>query len=760
MLTDLNSIGQHSAWVADTQAMLREHGYRHTPVFANGSALPYANGQTYTDPADYANAVAIGVVLDGAVLLDYDGNKPGDIMGLDELAAVIGLDEMPQPVQEGSGGKSLHWLFRRPEGVEVTRQSCDGLWSNIDVKTGNQLMHLKPNKVLNDGELPKLQELPPCPPIIVKALTRTTTVPSCQRSNVSLDEAQEIVSYIDPDVPYDSWMRVIAGIQHEFGHTDEAIDLADEWSSKGSKYKGRHEIETKMRSFERGGGITWNTVCDSARQYGADLAAISRRYADPAQHLEALGPDSSPAQIEAAVAALRAYTPIQQERALKTIKARTGVSLGALRAHASDEETPEEAMPIDYARMAIAQYGDGNIVCAGDAVWVYDGNGVWRQEHPEGVKQSIHGVMPLDKLHGGVVESIYKLVKTECFHREATFGQAFEGVNVQNGLLVLHGDRWVLEPHRRDLYLLAQLPVEHDASADCPRFQRFLAEIFEGDEDAEEKAKLVLQLIGYTLLPMSRFEKFALLIGNGANGKSVLLEVLAALLGLDNVAGVPLDRLGDTFKRAHLHGKLANIVTEIEEGAVIADAEVKALTSGELTTAEHKYRSPFSFRPYATLWAATNHMPHTRDFSDALFRRACVLTFNNKFEGPRRDPRLKDALLNELPGILNLALSAIAPILAGGDFAEPASMMQARKDWRLEADQVAQFVDDWCQMRGEVQKGVLYRNYRDWALEVGVQRTYSMKTFSNRLASAGVGDRRDQYARWYVGISPKSGGRA
>jgi P4 family phage/plasmid primase-like protien len=411
--------------------------------------------------------------------------------------------------------------------------------------------------------------------------------------------------------------------------------------------------------------------------------------------------------------------------------------------------------PIEYARRALAAYGDGDIIHAADTFWRYPGAGVWQEEHPEGVRGSIHRVMPDEEITGGGVDSIFKLTRTVAFDPGARFGEPFEGVNVRNGLLVHDGAQWALQPHRRDLYLLAQLPVEYDPRAACPRFDQFLQEIFEDDSDAQDKARLLLQLIGYTLLPISRFEKFALLVGNGANGKSVLLEVLAALLGLDNVAGVPLDKLGDTFKRAHLHGKLANIVTEIEEGAVIADAEVKALTSGELVTAEHKYRHPFTFRPHATLWAATNHMPHTRDFSDALFRRACVLTFNQTFKGDRCDPRLKDTLLDELPGILNRALDAIGQVLAGGVFAEPASMLQARRDWRLEADQVAQFVEEMCELTpGAIPKSRLYAKYREWAADAGVQRVVSQRSFTNRLARSGVEQVRQggTGARLYAGI--------
>lgn len=79
------------------------------------------------------------------------------------------------------------------------------------------------------------------------------------------------------------------------------------------------------------------------------------------------------------------------------------------------------------------------------------------------------------------------------------------------------------------------------------------------------------ELIGYTLLTTCRYEKFALLVGPGANGKTVLLGTIKALVGAKHAAAVQPSQFDNVFQRAHLQGKLANIVTEIAEGVVIAD---------------------------------------------------------------------------------------------------------------------------------------------------------------------------------------------
>ena len=102
------------------------------------------------------------------------------------------------------------------------------------------------------------------------------------KSEVSLGEAKEILSYIDPDCDYDTWFRVGAALHHEFDGAPEAYDLWDEWSSTGSKYdenKGANDPDTKWASFDTDGDtVSFRTLCQYARKAGADLSAISRKH--------------------------------------------------------------------------------------------------------------------------------------------------------------------------------------------------------------------------------------------------------------------------------------------------------------------------------------------------------------------------------------------------------------------------------------------------------------------------------------------------
>jgi putative DNA primase/helicase len=430
---------------------------------------------------------------------------------------------------------------------------------------------------------------------------------------------------------------------------------------------------------------------------------------------------------------------------------------------ASDRDVADH---LEIARRVRANIGVENVLFAQSSFWRWRETGVWALADDREIKGAVHAVLEQQfesqSVSRNTVDGVTDVLKTEAFCPDHRFDFVSDAINVLNGELNWNGKTWELEPHRREHFRTTQLPVAYDSNASAPRFEQFLAEVFEGDEDAEEKAILVCALIGYSLLTSSKYETFALLIGTGANGKSKLLEVLAALVGPDHVAAVQPSQFDNRFQRAHLRGKLVNIVTEVAEGAEIADAQLKAIVSGELTTAEHKHKPPFEFHPYATCWFGTNHMPHTRDFSNALFRRAVILTFNNTFYGGRRDPHLGDKLKSELPGILNLALEALAGVIERGGFTDCPSSQVAKQEWRLEADQVAQFVEEQCERAPgrEITSAALYSAYQEWAQDAGIVRKLNRKNFTARLKRLGITPKKGTGGtRLPIGISLRRGAR-
>jgi P4 family phage/plasmid primase-like protien len=425
----------------------------------------------------------------------------------------------------------------------------------------------------------------------------------------------------------------------------------------------------------------------------------------------------------------------------KFVAKKAGVSVASLK----EDAKPYEVVAVGagekhlYAAWEVVKsYGSGNLIYALSQFWRWSGK-VWRTIDDREVKRKIHAVAEGFELTANVVNSILDMVKTEVNRPDHQFDQNAESIPVENGELVPNGHGWRLLKHDRERYRTTLLPVTYDPSATAPRFAQFMDEIFAPDNDHAEKKRIVAQALGYTLHPSTHLEKFFMLIGSGANGKSVLLAVLAELVGSGQVSAISPDQLENRFQLAHLHGKLCNIVTEIAEGAELNDAKLKALVSGEIQTAEHKNKPPFEFKPFAKHWYGTNHLPRTRDFSDALFRRAIILTFNRQFNGSDRDPHLTEKLKAELPGILNFALAGLNELRHQRAFTEAGSTEAIKREWRMESDQAAQFIDE-CVTRSlgaKEQSGSVYQAYKVWAQLSGITKPLGRNSFTARVKRLG-----------------------
>jgi putative DNA primase/helicase len=452
--------------------------------------------------------------------------------------------------------------------------------------------------------------------------------------------------------------------------------------------------------------------------------------------------------------------PVKLNAVLRAIKKSTGIPIGTLKDQIKADDRSSDPDHLDLARITLDGIGRENILCDDAFIWRWQSSGVWRQHEDRAIKQVVQQAIDAERLDvtASLVNGVTDVLKSEIYRPGHVFntGNA-ETVNCLNGEVVLCNGKWVLMPHCREHYRTTQIPLAYDPKADAPMFRAFLDQVFRDDPDRADKIKSVLELMGYTLMSHARHEIFVMLIGPGANGKSVLLSILEGMLGSENVAGVQPSNFDRSFQRAHLHMKLANIVTELKQGEVIADAELKAITSGELSSVEHKFKNPFNMHPFATCWFGTNHMPHTRDFSEALFRRATILQFNRTFARHEQNPRLKDELMAELPGVLTICLDAYAGALVDG-FTNPASSEDAKKEWRLEADQVAQFVDDACQREAGAMTGStqVFKAYQTWAEENGISKTMSQKGLRDRLTRLGFGTDKDRWGRYVTGLRIKT----
>ncbi|MDA2911939.1 phage/plasmid primase, P4 family [Nitrospiraceae bacterium AH_259_D15_M11_P09] len=266
-----------------------------------------------------------------------------------------------------------------------------------------------------------------------------------------------------------------------------------------------------------------------------------------------------------------------------------------------------------------------------------------------------------------------------------------EIMNLRNGLL--HVPTGTLSPHSPEHYSPIQLPVSFNHSATCQACDQFIAEVFPPDAQV-----LAYEMVAWLMRPDLSMQVAALLIGQGANGKSTFLSLLTTFLGLSNVVSLSLHRLeNDRFTAARLLGKLASICPDLPSEHLRTTSTFKALVGGDRLIAERKFQNSFEFMPFSRLVFSANHYPQSQDASEAFFRRWILIPFERTFplakQVPRPDLDARLAAPDELSGLLNRGLRTLPGLLKRGRFTESESTRVAWLEFREQTDPVAVWLD-------------------------------------------------------------------
>lgn len=249
---------------------------------------------------------------------------------------------------------------------------------------------------------------------------------------------------------------------------------------------------------------------------------------------------------------------------------------------------------------------------------------------------------------------------------------------------------------------------------------------------------LVEEMIGYTLFRRNELGKAFILTGQGANGKSTLLEVLEELLGEENISSVALEELNHRFKTYQLEGKLANIGDDISNKYIEDNSTFKKLVTGEKVNVEMKGRDPYDFKNYSKLIFSANELPRINDLSSGLKRRLIFIPFNAHFSKNDKDydPFILDKLLDQesMEYLLKLALEGLNRVLINHSFTNAAVCDEVWKEYEAINNPVIAFLED-NDIENEPVKEV-YLRYSAWCSENGL-KALSRPVFGREVAKQG-----------------------
>jgi putative DNA primase/helicase len=278
-------------------------------------------------------------------------------------------------------------------------------------------------------------------------------------------------------------------------------------------------------------------------------------------------------------------------------------------------------------------------------------------------------------------------------------------------------------PGQRGDLISKTLSVDPADTPDCTLFLAFLDRIFAGNA---ELISYIQRLLGMFLTGDISEQSIWFFIGGGANGKSVLIDLVLHILG-DYGTLAPPDLFaarphgtGHPCDLAFLFGTRLAVVSETPSGAAMELSRMKALT-GDMKITARKMRQDFVTvgRTHKNLMV-TNHPPRIKDGSEAVWRRLQKVPFDVTIPAGERDPKLLAKLKREAPGILRWMIDGCIHWQRNG-LNPPAIVVQATEQYKDSETPGGDYISDRLKVtpRARLPREVLYQDYQSYSVQNG-----------------------------------------
>ncbi|MDA3780879.1 MAG: phage/plasmid primase, P4 family [Bacteroidales bacterium] len=289
--------------------------------------------------------------------------------------------------------------------------------------------------------------------------------------------------------------------------------------------------------------------------------------------------------------------------------------------------------------------------------------------------------------------------------------------NCESGVVDLRTGK--ISPSDKSQMLSRFSPFEID-KREPKLWLKFLEDIFENDQEVIDYLQ---RIFGYSMSGSTREQCMFMLIGDGSNGKSLLLDVINESLGsYGSTSNVEIlleqhngsgSNLGDI---ARLNGIRHVVTDEAKLGDKLNESAIKTMTSGiGKIVARFLYGNEFEFTPLFKIFMASNYKPTIRGTDHGIWRRIKVIPFNKVIPDEKQDKDLKIKLMNEMPQILNWMIEGCLKWQKHG-LKEPKSLKQAAKEYRSEMDVVQRWVEEVCMIGGNYKEksSDLFQNFSNY----------------------------------------------
>jgi P4 family phage/plasmid primase-like protien len=307
-------------------------------------------------------------------------------------------------------------------------------------------------------------------------------------------------------------------------------------------------------------------------------------------------------------------------------------------------------------------------------------------------------------------------------------------INLKNGVYDM--EKMAIEERTPNHGFRYCLPYIYDESAQAPVFEGFLEDITEGDVQTKE---LLLQFLGYCISncePVA--QKALLLLGDGQNGKSTLVNIIRELVGEESHSSLDISELDFDQKRGMLEGKLFNISEEIKTKSLQNAGYFRKIVCGEPVSVKRVYVAPYDIKTRAKIIMTANNAPEINENTKGMRRRLLVVSLDKEIADEDKDTRLMHKLRAEKSGIFNLVINEYKKLVARDyEFVESEIMKEARDELVGITDAVPKWFKDKLVFthddKDETSMDQMWTSFCDYCKDRHMARNTESANFARRV---------------------------
>jgi P4 family phage/plasmid primase-like protien len=327
-------------------------------------------------------------------------------------------------------------------------------------------------------------------------------------------------------------------------------------------------------------------------------------------------------------------------------------------------------------------------------------------------------------------------------------------LGVRNGVLDLRTGK-LLSCSEKGKYVTRRIDIDFIPSAKAPIWENFISQITSTPSNIQNEkfsgnsrpdlAAFLQRVLGLSCTGDTSPQSIFFFTGVGANGKSVLLDVMKDILGDFSATLNPELLMKSNFRAGanqaepalmQLKGARLAVASESKSGHVLDNATLKLLSGEQKLVGRQLYKSISEFRATHKLFLVTNELPNLSHVDQALISRLVVINFDMQWRRPAdfqnigklpdADTNLIEKLKNEYSGILNWLVSGALDYQSNG-LNPPSAVTDAVSEYINDKDPLTSWLStlEECEIREGETAANLFQKFSRYCDQEGFDKNYT-----------------------------------